>query len=329
MAYGMRSSSGRRRGMPSRMRRSRSRRKVAVPSKKRTARTYTRQNSFAINSLARDVKYLKMARYGAVQKNLHVLSTALVPTSTQPCFCVINDIQSKNPLTLAVGCPWYQLNTSGASTIVSRFENNDATFFNQMNNDIIDGGIAYITSLKLCFRIFCNPDSTTQISNKRVRIDLFKQRSRALVTPNALGDIQQLPSVAAQTRLQNMANPTRNKFCPEYFQLIKTRFCFLNPSKTSDVNKGTGAAIKYVSMDVPFKHLGRVTQQDTIPFAPDTNPPTPPTTGWGVDNMPINQRLWIMISSDDPNTFPSTDPELRVTCQRYVSWRDTTGSSAL
>jgi len=182
---------------------------VPVKRKKKTLSSYNRMNSMAINSLSRDVRFLKMARYGAVQKNLHVLSTALVPTSTQPCFCVINDIQSKNPLTLAAGCPWYQLNTAGASTIISRFENNDATYYNHMNDDIIDGGIAYITALKLCFRIFCNPDSTTQISNKRVRIDLFKQKSRALVTPNALADIQQLPSVAAQTRLQNMANPTR------------------------------------------------------------------------------------------------------------------------
>lgn len=326
MAYG--TSMRRTYGRSTRARPRRYRKKaVPVPRKKRTTRTYTRSNALAVNRLAADVRYLKMARYGAVQRNLHVLNTAIIPTSTQPVFCCINNIQSDNITSGSQGCPWYQLNTAGASTIVARFVNNDNTYYDQMNDDIIDGGIAYISALRLCFRIFCNPDGNSQISNKRVRIDLFKQRSNALVTPSALGDIQQLPAVAAQTKLRNMANPALNQWNPTYFTRIMTRFCFLNPSKTSDVNKGTGASIKYVSMSVPFKHLGRVTQQTTNPQYPGGSETD--GSGWNVDNFPINQRLWVMVSSDDPNSFPSTDPELRVTCQRYVSWRDTTGSALL
>jgi len=102
---------------------------------------------------------------------------------------------------------------------------------------------------------------------------------------------------------------------------------FLNPSKVDSTDKGTGAALKYVSMTVPSKYLGRVTQQVTNPVVDggtSTNGP-----GYEITNMPIHQRIWCMVSSDDPNDFPGLDPEIVVTCQRYVSWRDNVGSSAL
>ena len=298
---------------------------VKVPPKKRTQSTYVRSNARAVNRLAADVRYLKQARYGAVQKNLQIFSTAVVPTATQPVFFVCNNIQATNPLTGAQGCPMYQLNAAGASTIVSRFIQNDNTYFDKMNDDVIDGGIASISAIRMCFRIFCNPDSTNQISNKRLRIDIFKQKSRSLVTPSTIGDIQQLPAVAAQNKLLNMANPTLNMWNNEYFHRIGSKYVFLNPSKTSDVNKGTGAALKYVSMSVPYKYLGRVTQQTTNPTFGDS----PQQPGWDIDNMPISQRIWVMISSDDPNTFPASDPEIQVQCQRYVQWRDRAGSAAL
>lgn len=109
--------------------------------------------------------------------------------------------------------------------------------------------------------------------------------------------------------------------------MIGTKFVFLNPSKTDPENKGTTAAIKYCSMSVPRKYLGRVTQQTTNP-AYDGGPDTD-GIGWNVQNMPIHQRIWVMISSDDPDTFPGTDPELQINVSRYVSWRDTQGSAAL
>lgn len=124
-----------------------------------------------------------------------------------------------------------------------------------------------------------------------------------------------------------MANPALNKFNPEYFEVIGTKWVFLNPSKTDSTNKGTGAALKYVSMEIPQKYLGRVTQQVTNP-AIDGGPDTD-GVGFDIRNMPIHQRIWCMVSSDDPNTFPSSDPEISISCQRYCSWRDTTGSSAL
>jgi len=91
-------------------------------------------------------------------------------------------------------------------------------------------------------------------------------------------------------------------------------------------DKGTGAAIKYVSMDIPFKYLGKVTQQLTDPSTPQD--PTGP--GYGVSNMPINQRIWCMVSSDLTNTIPSPgQPDIEISCQRYCSFRDSIGSAAL
>ena len=329
MAYARMRRTSTRRRRP--YRRGSTRKAVPVPRAPRTlkSRYYVRKNAYQINRISRDVRYLKMARYGAVQKNLHILNRQLTPTSTQPVLGVVNNIQADNPESGALGAPWYQLDATGTSnTVVSRFIRNDDTYWDQQNLDIVDGGIAFIHDLKLTFRLFCDPDSGVQISNKRVRIDLFKQKTRALVTPQSLGDIQQLPAVAAQVKMRNMANPTLNKFNPEYFHLIRSRFVFFNPSKTDADNKGTGAALKYVSMSVPKKYLGRVTQQSTNPQYPGG--PSTSGDGFGINNMPIHQRLWVMISTDDPNTFPANEPEIKVSIQRSVTWRDTTsGSSAL
>ena len=297
-----------------------------VPRTKRTTRTYTRKNAIAVRSLARDVRYLKMARHGEIQRNLQTLTRDLQPTLTQPCFCVINDIQADNPVSGAAGAPWYQLNSGGTSTIVSNFQRNNNTFWENQNFDIVDTGSFYLHELKLTFRINCLPDNNLQISNRRVRIDIFKQRSRALSTPSTLSTINQLPAVAAQTRLQRLARPDQNKWNPVYFELIMTKWVFLNPSKTNPTDKGTGAAIRYCSMSVPKKYLGKFTQQITDPSTPQD--PTGP--GYGVSNFPIHQRIFCCVSSDLDNTVPSPGlPDVQISCQREVTFRDSIGSASL
>lgn len=303
-----------------------------IPRTKRTTRTYTRKNAIAVRSLARDVRYLKMARHGEVQTNLQILTRPLRPTSSQPCFCVINDIQADNPVSGNAGAPWYQLNAGGASTITSNFQRNNDTFYNLQNNDIVDTGSFFLSGLKLTFRLDAIPvinptvPEDANISNKRVRIDIFKQRSRALKTPISLGDIQQLPAVNAQTRLSNMATPTLNKFNPYYFELIATKFVFMNPSKVQPFDKGTSAGVKYVSMKVPFKHLGKFTQQVSDPSTPQD----PSGPGYGVSNFPIHQRIWCMVSSDITPTQPDPNQTyIEVSCQRCVTWRDSIGSASL
>lgn len=308
------------------------RRKMGVkpPPAKKTMRRYVRKNAYAVNTLMRDVRYLKRAQYGQIQKGLHILARPLTPTATQPIFCCVNDLSANNAVLATDGCPWYQLDAAGITNqIVSVFEPNNATYFEKMNFDILDTGVAFINDLKLTFRIACVADGGVQISNKRVRIDLFKQKSRALVTPTTLAAIQQLPSVAAQQRLRNLATPTLNKFASEYFTHISSKWVFLNPSKVDPVNKGTGAALKYVSMTVPKKYLGRITQQATSPVSINDAAAGVPGPLWRPENFPNQQRIWCCISSDDPNTFPGTDPELEITVQRYCSWRDGLGSSAL
>ena len=297
-----------------------------VPRVKRTTRTYTRKNALAVRSLARDVRYLKMARHGEIQRNLQTLTRPVQPTLTQPVFFVANDIQADNPVSGAAGCPLYQLNAGGTSTIVSNFQRNNNTFWEDQNLDIVDTGSFYLHSLKLTFRINCAPDNNVQISNRRVRIDIFKQRTKALSTPSTLSTINQLPAVAAQTRLQRLARPDQNKWNPVYFELLSSRFCFLNPSKTNATDKGTGAAIKYCSISVPKKYLGKFTQQIT-----DPSPPQDPTgPGYGVSNFPIHQRIWCCVSSDLDNTVPSPGlPDIEITCQRECTFRDSIGSAQL
>lgn len=312
------------------------RRKMAVkpPAQAKTTRTYVRKNAYAVNRLMRDVRYLKRARHGEVQTNLQILTRPLRPTATQPCFCVVNDIQADNPVSGNSGAPWYQLNAGGASTIISNFQRNNDTYYNLQNNDIVDTGSFYLSGLKLTFRLLAVPTLTpsvpedAQISNKRIRIDIFKQRSRALKTPISLGDIQQLPAVNAQTRLSNMATPTLNKINPYYFQLIATKFVYMNPSKVDPLDKGTSSALKYVSMTVPFKHLGKFTQQVSDPSTPQD----PAGPGYGVSNFPIHQRIWCMVSSDvGPTQNPANPNEsyIEVSCQRCVTWRDSIGSASL
>lgn len=308
------------------------RRKVPLPKKKRTTRSYARTNALAVRKCMRDVAYLKRSQYGPVQKNLQVLRTGMRPTATQPCFFVANNITCENPDTSDVGCQVYQLNPAGTgNTVATTFVRNDNTFFNQMNRDILEQGIALIGSIRMTFRIAAVPDSGRQISNKRVRIDIFKQKSKALVTPINLTDVQQLPAVPAQLKLQNLANPAANAWSHDYFDLIETKFVYMNPSKTNATDKGTGASIKYCTMSVPHAYLKRpVTQQTTAPaWAGDDTLVAPDDSNWGISQMPINQRIWVCVSCDDPNSFPNTDPEIDVTCQRFVSWRDTSSGSSM
>lgn len=301
------------------------RRKVPLPKKRRPQ--YSRTNALAVRKCVRDIAYLKRARHGEVQKNLQILNRTLAPTATQPCFCVINDIRAENPVSGATGAPWYQLNAGGTNTVVANFVKNQDTYYSEMNSDIVDTGSFYLSKLKLVFRLVCVATNNVQISNKRIRIDFFKQKSRALKTPTALTDIQQLPAVAAQQKLLNMANPAQNMWNSEFFTLIGSRFTYLNPSKTAGTDKGTGAAIKYVSMDVPAKHLGKFTQQLTDPSTPQ-DPNT--DEGWGINNFPISQRIWCMVSCDIPQTTPSVGiPDITVQVQRYVQFRDSIGSSSL
>lgn len=308
-------------------------RKAPAPKPQRkTTRTYARSNALAVRSCMRSIHRLKISQYGPIQKNLQVLRTGMRPTSNQPCFFVCNNITCQNPDTSDVGCLVYQLNAAGTgNTIPTSFVRNNNSYFDQQNRDILEQGIALVRDIKMTFRIQCLSENGQQISNKRVRIDMFKQKSKALVSPLSLGDVQQLPAAVAQSKLRNLANPAANRWNEEYFDLISSRFCYLNPSKTNATNKGTGAAIKYVSMTVPSKYLRRpITQQTTAPAtAIDDTLVTADDSNWGVGQMPINQRIWICVSSDDPNSFPGTDPEIDVTCQRYVSWRDTSSGSAM
>lgn len=328
MAYARRTY--RRTGAGARRRPYRRRAMVKPLPAKKTVRRAVRKNQFAVNTLMRDVRYLKRAQYGQIQKNLQFLERALRPTSTQPVFFCANDLSANNAVLGTQGCACYQLDATGStSNIVSYFEPNNNGYYNNMNGDILNAGVAYVNDVKLTFRIFCEPDNGVQISNKRVRIDLFKQKARAFVTPVALAAIQQLPSVAAQGRLQNLATPTLNHMPSEYFVKIGTRFVTLNPSKVNATDKGTGLALKYVSMTIPKKFLGRITQQATSPATINDAAAGLPGPGWSPENFPNNQRIWCCVSSDDPNTFPGTDPEIQVTVQRYCSWRDAIGSSAL
>jgi len=313
-------------------RRSTGTRKMAVkpPPKKKTTRSYLRKSIYAVNDLHRDVQYLKRARYGQIQKNLHILTRPLIPTATQPVFCCVNDLSAANAIIGQDGAPWYQLDAAGnTNNLVSYFEPNNNSYYDKMNADILDTGCAWVNEIKLTFRIFCEAENGVQISNKRVRIDFFKQKSRALVTPTALVSIQQLPAVAAQRKLRNLANPALNAMPSEYFTRIGSRWVTLNPSKNDDNNKGTGLALKYCSYSIPKKYLGRITQQYTSPVSINDAAGATVGSGFLPENMPISQRIWCCVSSDDPNTFPSTDPEIQVQVQRYCSWRDTLGSAAL
>jgi len=328
MVYGMRRSSGRRTPMFGRRGRRPVRRKVPVPKKRRTTRTYTRRNSTAINSLARDVRYLKQARYGSVQRNFQT-SNLMIPLAGQPIITDLMDFSCVRS-TADQGARFGQYSTTTPPILqnVGQWSPSTNLFHRDQNLDLPDTGKYLALNCHITMRFQGTPSAI----DTRIRVDLCSVKK---VPQTRIGtDIFALPS--ALNQLTNLANPELNKLGGNpYIKVWSTKWLYLSSSR----NMGAGSAgpqapgpavtgnSGYLSFTIKPKNGRMRTQMVTVPATPqDTN--TVIDGDWGPYNIGDQTApLFLIISSSDPSVLGPAPNSVTVQCSRTVTWRDPIGQS--
>lgn len=178
-------------------------------------------------------------------------------------------------------------------------------------------------SVKLTFKLLGLPS----LDNTRVRIDLFTCKSGAFrPTTAALASTQDMIMPGALKHLSGMATPTANKFNPVYHKLVATKWCHINsqPASTAGTHPTTENN-KYVSFFIkPRKGIVK-NQQITVPATPQDEQIEVADGDYGPYNVPINQPLWCLISTDDE--IASVGDRLQVQIQRECKWCDPIGGA--
>jgi len=302
---------------------------VAAPAPKKTVKTYVRKNAFKIADIKRDVRFLKMARFGSIQINFQKTDRTLIPIKTRPVLFDMMDFTCRRdaapPAPASSGCLCYQYNVAGSAVQAASTWHINSTlaanpYWLGQNRDIPDTGKYLPVSAQYTFRIEGNPS----LDNTRVRLQVFAVKSRTYVPNSVASNNLVLPT--ALNNLENMANPVENRLSRVHFKCYADKWVFLNSSKTNDDTKGTSANIKYKSIKVnpKRKHLrNQAVSNPETPMDPDAEFPD---GNYGPLNCPITEPLWCLISTDDESSLLDS---VEVTISRRVVWRDPIGMAPL
>lgn len=303
--------------------------RVAAPPPKKTVKTYVRKNAYKIADLKRDVRFLKMARYGAVQINFQKTDRTLIPTKSRPVLFDMMDFTCRRaaapPAPASSGAILYQYNALGTAPIAASTWHINSTlatnpYWLGQNRDIPDTGKYLPLSAHYVFRVEGNPS----LDNTRVRLQVFSVKPRTYVPNSVASNNLVLPT--ALNNLENMASPTENRLSRVHFKCYADKWLFLNSSKTNDDTKGTSANIKYKSITVNPKKKKVRTQAVTNPETPMDPDAEFPDGNFGPLNVPITTPLWCLISTDDESAVLDS---VEVGISRRVAWRDPIGGAPL
>lgn len=340
----------------------RSKRKVPVPKKKKISIDYVRSNAKAINSLSNQIKTLQMKSYGAYQTNLQVQDPdSLIPTTQRPILFDLCDFTSKRlPGDVDVGAKYYQYNadlsalTQGSLWKISPLSAN--VFWKNYNvNRPGEKGIYMPLRADYCVTIRAAPT----LLNTRIRFDVFQQKARPIVTPQLGIDDLRLPG--ALIALQNLTSPEINRLNPAYFRKYWTKVFYINnaPATAATGTATTGGTVRFrfsIKPKQPRKQLelapnpvpGIVdlsTVEEAINAHIDesdhssaegsvdltTDPPENlapgPITGaldYSPFNTAVDSPLYMIISTDDAS---AAGDQVHISMSRKVSWRDWEGAS--
>jgi len=308
-------------------RNSRYKRKVAVPKTKKPTRNYVKNNSKAINDLSRDIKKLKMSQYGRVQQNFQIANNTVSPTAALPVLFDATDItcfRERGGQIFSQGCRMWQYNPLGVLGNPGGFniqDNLGNPFWENQNNDIVNGGCYFPTYIKYFFEISGN----RSLDNTRVRVDFFSARTNTHIQSTSVADITRLPT--ALNHLSEMASPQENRLNKVFFKRYITKTVFINSSKTDQYTKGTTSNIKRFNITLHPKKARY--QADTTPDTkndPDVPAGLIDTGTFGPYNVPAEAPLWCLISTDD---LLATGDSVVVNISRICRWRDPIGSAYL
>ncbi len=304
-------------------------------------RTDNKQSS-AINNLQKKVYKLEMSKFGQVQQNYHSAASILKPTDKKPIVFDMKDFTCERgeilggrfwqyDPTVAVNEPFLiQPSNWFRSTALGEH------YWGSQNDDQPDGG----SYLALDSTYFFEVKGSRALSDTRVRIDIVSQKATAstigqgsAVAPQSLA----LPNTLRY--LTDLAQPYKNRINPSYFKKYISKVIYINSSKTNPGVKGTTGntmrfSLKLKHNSVCIQHQtnpqvgGGIIQLEGDPLPPFSEEPELIGGNFGPYNVPIDQPLYCIISTDDSGGTASPD-EVQVLVSRRVRWRDALGNSTV
>jgi len=301
--------------------------KVAVPKTKKRAKDYTASNARAINSLSRSIAKLKMSQYGRIQQNLQTANGPITPTANYPVLFDATDFSCfRSGPPAAQGCQMWQYNALGQLTTTGGFniqDNLGNPYWENQNNDIVDGGCFFPTYVKY----FIDVQGLPSLDNTRVRFDFFSVKSSSQIQSTTSANLVTLPT--GLQHLDNMATPHLNRINPIFFKRYLTKTIFINSTKGDPNTKGTTGNIHKFSVVLrPKKPRYQAISTPNTPNDPDLATPELATSGqYGPYNVPTTAPLWCLVSTDD--LVASVSDRVQVTISRKCIWRDSIGSAKL
>lgn len=294
-------------------------RKVA-PKPKKDTKSGVRQNAESVHKLALAVKKLQMSQYGGIQKNVQNSNNSLYPTAQYPLLFDCTDFTCYRNYGVVnqQGCRVYQYGVGGLSAVggwnIQDFLGNP--YHERENYDQVDTGRFLPISVKYTIRI----EGVRSLDNTRIRLDVFQARSKSIVQSSVASGQVLLPT--GLIHLDNMADPTQNRLSSVYFKKYFTKQVFINSTKTDPDTKGTTGNIKYISFMIRPKKPR--TQAQTEPNNPQDADPEITEGNYGPLNVPVDQPLWALISTDDRTALGDA---VKIDMSRSCVWRDGQGQA--
>jgi len=278
------------------------------------------------------IRAVKRQLKGPVQKNMQIMNDAVEPLARQPLCLDLTDFTcrhvSLNPppaaSTTTNGCRVWQYNSLGSLTDVTYFTKASLIgnpFYASMNQDIPDGGV--YTPIRVTYHI--KVSGKPSLDNTHVQFDVFSAKTKAYV-PGSINNDTVMP--VALKHMQSLTGGTQNIVNSDYFKKYWTKRIFFNSTKHDDDTKGTTGNIKYFSFTInPKKDRN---QRLTNPIDPMDQRPEVPAGNYGYLNCPVDEPLWMVISTTDITSLPAPDPDVPVVeISRTCVWRDKVGKGSL
>ncbi len=325
----------------------RSRRSVSKKGKKLQFQRYKKtglsaakrvdnKQTAAINKLSKQVFSLQMSKYGKVQQNYHNMVEVIKPTGTQPICFDMTDFTCERSGYNQAGGSIYQYQAPNVAEVTNWHRNDillNNYYWENQNQDAPDTGSYLAMDATYFFEIKGNRNLT----DTRIRIDIIAQKPGAVLPDAAGAATTSLVLPATLGYFKHLTRPYLNRINPSFFKKYLTKVIYINSSKTDPNVKGTTGNNMRFSLQIKPNKLcvqnetnptigGAIFQNDTDPAVPPALEPEYAQGNFGPLNVPSEQPLWCMISSDDP---AGGTQEVEVLVSRRIRWRDAIGSAAI
>jgi len=287
-----------------------------TPTPRTNPRQYAANNRNAIMTLSRQVKSLQVSKLGDIQTNRERLGfqPTVFSQSSPMCFAV-NDFTQ---WTTDVGAPSWVSDLNDGANLHSNFitqsrgymiaGGNEKNFYDFKQGDNTASKIVYHPiSSTLNFEVHkgaMSPGDEPLV----VRIDIVRQK-RTLVTPTRVLKLPQSIGGLGNMCVENAGN--RNRFNKQYFELLNTKFLYLNNrngSATSEIRKNC-------TIHVPLQKYGYIR-----PDA-DAEDNAGNYTDWYNNTHPMKQ-IWCIMSFSSTSALSGVD----INIHRENKWRDQHGT---